>query len=83
MALDLGSEARAFCFLNALEIFQLAVSLGSTESLAQHPATMTHAGVDSETKTRYGIGPGLVRLSIGVEAAEDLIADLRQALAAL
>jgi Cystathionine beta-lyases/cystathionine gamma-synthases len=83
LAVDLETEARAFRFLNALEVFQLAVSLGSTESLAQHPATMTHAGVDSKTRDRYGIGPGLVRLSIGVEAVEDLQTDLARGLAAL
>lgn len=78
-----GGEAEAFRFLNALQIFQLAVSLGSTESLAEHPATMTHSDVDPEERLELGITPRLVRLSIGVEHYEDLIADLAQALEAV
>ncbi len=76
-------EAGAFRFLNHLEIVRLAVSLGSTESLAEHPGTMTHAGVDAETKQRLGITPSLIRLSVGVEHPEDLILDLGHALAAV
>ena len=76
-----GGEEEAFRFLNALELFHLAVSLGSTESLAEHPATMTHADVPPEDQRRMGITPSLVRLSIGVEDAGDLQADLEQALA--
>jgi methionine-gamma-lyase len=57
--------------------------LGSTETLAEHPATMTHAGVDDELKLKIGITPQLIRLSIGVENAKDLIADLNQALASV
>jgi methionine-gamma-lyase len=75
-----GGEAEAFRLLNALELCKLAVSLGSTESLAEHPATMTHAGVDAQLKEKIGITPSLIRLSVGVERAEDLIDDLRQAL---
>jgi len=75
-----GGEAEAFRFLNALELIHLAVSLGGTESLAEHPATMTHADVPPEDQRSMGITPGLVRLSIGVEHYEDLIADLDQAL---
>jgi methionine-gamma-lyase len=78
-----GGEAEAFRFLNALELIHLAVSLGGTESLAQHPATMTHADVPVTDQPRMGITPALVRLSIGVEHYEDLIADLDQALAAV
>ncbi len=74
-----GGEKEAFHFLNHLELFHLAVSLGSTESLAEHPATMTHAGVDPEEKIAYGITDSLIRLSIGVEDPEDLIADLKHA----
>ena len=59
------------------------MSLGSTESLAEHPGTMTHASVDEDTKLRLGITPGFVRLSVGVEAPEDLIADLANALNAV
>jgi methionine-gamma-lyase len=78
-----GGEAEAFRFLNALRLVKLAVSLGSTESLAEHPATMTHAGVDPEERTKLGITEKLVRLSVGVEHPDDLIADLRQALASM
>ena len=69
-------------FLDSLDVFKLAVSLGSTESLAEHPASMTHAGVTPEEKERTGITEGLVRLSIGLENANDLIADLENALGA-
>ncbi len=75
-----GSEKEAFQFLNQLNLFKLAVSLGSTESLAQHPATMTHAGVDPVHKKALGITSNLVRLSIGVESANDIIWDVEQAL---
>jgi methionine-gamma-lyase len=76
-----GGEPEAFRLLNGLELFKLAVSLGGTESLAEHPATMTHADVPSEAQERMGISPALIRLSIGVEHPEDLIADLKQAVA--
>ncbi|MGB1122776.1 MAG: trans-sulfuration enzyme family protein [Flavobacteriales bacterium] len=76
-----GGRAAAFRVLNAFKHFQLAVSLGSTESLAEHPASMTHAGVPPEVKARFGITEGLIRISVGIERAEDLIADLDQALA--
>jgi methionine-gamma-lyase len=59
---------------------KLAVSLGSTESLAEHPASMTHAGVDPAERSKLGIGDNLVRLSVGVEHPSDLIADLGRAL---
>jgi len=78
-----GSEAEAFRFLNALKLVKLAVSLGSTESLAEHPATMTHVGVDPAEREKLGITGGLVRLSVGVEHPDDLIADLAQALDAV
>jgi len=74
-----GGEKEAFAFMNHLELFHLAVSLGSTESLVEHPATMTHAGVDDEEKLAFGISERLVRLSIGVEDPDDLIADLENA----
>ena len=76
-----GGRAGAFRVLNALKHFQLAVSLGSTESLAEHPASMTHAGVPPEVKAQYGISEGLIRISVGIERPEDLIADLDQAFA--
>ncbi len=78
-----GGEAEAFRFLNALEMVRLAVSLGGTESLAQHPASMTHTDVAAEDKARFGIGPSLIRLSVGIEAVDDIIADLEHALAAV
>ncbi|MCB0762932.1 MAG: cystathionine gamma-synthase family protein [Flavobacteriales bacterium] len=78
-----GGEKAAFAFLNNLKLIQLAVSLGGTESLAEHPATMTHIGVDDAMKQKMGISPGLIRLSIGVENIEDLIDDIREALQAV
>ncbi len=78
-----GGEAEAFRFLNNLQLIHLAVSLGGTESLAEHPATMTHADVDPEERIEFGIGPAMVRLSVGVEHPDDLIADLNQALRAV
>ncbi|HMX40636.1 MAG TPA: cystathionine gamma-synthase family protein [Saprospiraceae bacterium] len=78
-----GGEAEAFAFLNHLQLVKLAVSLGSTESLAQHPASMTHAGVAAADKAAYGISDNLVRLSVGVENLEDLWWDLTQALDAV
>lgn len=74
-----GGEETAFSFLNALELVKLAVSLGSTESLAEHPASMTHADVTAADKRRMGITDQMVRLSIGLEHEEDLIDDLKQA----
>lgn len=76
----IGGESASFRFLNALKLMKLAVSLGSTESLAEHPSTMTHSDVTPEDKLLYGISDSLVRLSIGVEHYEDLIADCQQAL---
>lgn len=75
-----GGEKEAFEFLNQLQLIKLAVSLGGTESLAQHPATMTHAGVSSEDKIEYGVLSNLVRLSIGIENVDDLLWDIGQAL---
>lgn len=75
-----GGEAEAFRFLNALKLIKLAVSLGSTESLAEHPATMTHAGVDPNHKKDMAITEKLIRLSVGVEYHKDIIWDIQQAL---
>jgi len=75
-----GGEEEAFRFLNALQLIKLAVSLGGTESLAEHPFTMTHADVEPELKRGVGISEKMVRLSVGVEYPEDLVADLKQAL---
>lgn len=76
-----GGEGEAFRFLDGLKLIKLAVSLGGTESLASYPAGMTHVDVDESVKLRTGILPSLVRLSVGVEEPEDLIADIEQALA--
>lgn len=78
-----GGEHEAFQFLNNLKLIKMAVSLGSTESLAQHPATMTHAGVDPEDRKVIGITDNLVRISIGLENAKDLIKDISNALDAV
>lgn len=75
-----GREKEAFTFLDNLKLIKLAVSLGGTESLAEHPQTMTHADVDPEDKEAMNITEKLVRLSIGVENYEDLISDIGQAL---
>ncbi|MEI6488388.1 MAG: cystathionine gamma-synthase family protein [Bacteroidota bacterium] len=75
-----GGEREAFLFLNSLQLIKLAVSLGSTESLAEHPATMTHADVDEKLKKEFSITEKMVRLSIGVEYYDDIIHDIRQAL---
>jgi methionine-gamma-lyase len=82
LAFELGgaTEEDAFRFLNAMRLVKLAVSLGGTESLAEHPATMTHADVPREERAKLGITPGLVRLSVGIEHPDDLIADLDYAL---
>jgi len=77
-----GGQKEAFAFLNALQIFKLAVSLGGTESLASHPAAMTHSGVPVEVRDRIGVLDTTIRLSVGIEHPDDLIADLVQALAA-
>jgi cystathionine gamma-lyase len=66
--------------LERLRLFTLAESLGGVESLAEHPAIMTHASIPPATRERIGIADSLIRLSVGVEAADDLIADLDQAL---
>lgn len=78
-----GGEAEAFRFLDALKIAKLAVSLGGTETLASHPAAMTHLSVPDERKRALAIGDNMVRISIGVEDADDLIADFAQALDAI
>lgn len=75
-----GGEAAAFRVLDALQVIKLAVSLGGTESLISHPASTTHSAIPPEVLARIGITPGMVRLSVGIENADDLIADLGQAL---
>lgn len=76
-----GGLPQARAFLESVRIFALAESLGGVESLVNHPAIMTHASVPAETRARLGISDTLIRLSVGIESKEDLIADLEQALA--
>ena len=75
-----GGEKEAFRVLNALKVMKLAVSLGGTETLVSHPASMTHSDVPPEKRARLGIKDSLIRISVGVERPDDLIADLAQAL---
>jgi methionine-gamma-lyase len=79
LVLDGGRES-AFRFINGLTLFKSAVSLGGTESLICHPASTTHSGVPADVRAQVGVGEGLVRMSIGLEHEEDLIADLENAL---
>jgi len=79
-AFDLADEKAAFRMLNALQVMKLAVSLGGTETLICHPGSTTHRGVDPELRKRQGFSDGLVRISVGIENPDDLIADLEQAL---
>ncbi|MCI0435391.1 MAG: PLP-dependent aspartate aminotransferase family protein, partial [Gemmatimonadetes bacterium] len=76
-----GGLPEARRFLERLELFTLAESLGGVESLVDHPAIMTHASVPPEARAKLGISDTLVRLSVGIEDADDLVADLAQALA--
>jgi methionine-gamma-lyase len=78
-----GGEAEAFRLLNRLQVVKLAVSLGGTESLMEHPATMTHSDIPPERQAEMGITPAMVRISVGLEHPTDIIADLAQALAAI
>lgn len=78
-----GGEKDAFRLLNSLEIIKLAVSLGGTETLIEHPATMTHSDIPPDYQARIGITPAMLRISIGIEHPEDLIADLSRALGAM
>jgi methionine-gamma-lyase len=77
-----GGREEAYTFLNNLKVMKLAISLGGTESLAEHPGTMTHIDVNPDVRKALGITDKMVRLSIGIENVEDLIWDLDQALAA-
>ncbi|MDD2054282.1 methionine gamma-lyase [Pseudomonas putida] len=77
-----GGLATGRRFMNALQLFSRAVSLGDAESLAQHPASMTHSSYTAEERARHAIGEGLVRLSVGLEDCADLLTDITQALAA-
>lgn len=84
LALEIkGGQAAAFQFLNALEIVVISNNLGDAKSIATHPATTTHQRLSDAQKDALGIAPGLIRLSVGLEDAEDLIADVMQALEAV
>jgi cystathionine beta-lyase/cystathionine gamma-synthase len=82
ISFDLGSLEKARAFCDGVEIFTLAESLGGVESLVCHPATMTHAAVPASERERLGIGDGLIRLSVGIEDASDLEADIAKGLEA-
>jgi cystathionine gamma-synthase len=75
-----GGEEAVRAFLEGLQCFTLAESLGGVESLIAHPTSMTHAGMDEAARLRAGIGPGLLRVSVGIEDADDLVADLEAGL---
>ncbi|MFI5198519.1 MAG: trans-sulfuration enzyme family protein [Thermoanaerobaculia bacterium] len=83
ISFDLGSIEAAKRFLDRVVVCALGESLGGVESLISHPASMTHASVEPEERLRRGITPGLVRVSVGIEDVEDILADLENALAAV
>jgi cystathionine beta-lyase/cystathionine gamma-synthase len=83
ISFDLGSHANAKAFLDRLRLCSLAESLGGVETLISHPESMTHGSVPPETRKRLGITPGLVRISVGIEDLEDLIADMENAFEAM
>lgn len=80
ISFDLESHERAERFLNRLEVMSLAESLGGVETLISHPASMTHASIPPEQRLKIGITDGLIRVSVGLEDCDDLLADLDQAL---
>jgi len=80
IAFDVGSLEAARSVLESVKLCTLAESLGGVETLISHPATMTHASVDADKRERLGITDGLVRVSVGLEDTDDIIADLDQAL---
>ncbi|MBI2620289.1 MAG: PLP-dependent transferase [Ignavibacteriales bacterium] len=81
IAFDLGTLEKAKSLLKRVKLCSLAESLGGVETLISHPATMTHASIPAEERKKIGVTDGLVRLSVGIEDVEDIIADLKQALA--
>lgn len=83
ISFELGSYEKAAAFLAKVRLCSLGESLGGVETLISHPATMTHASIPEEERNRLGVTPGLVRISVGIEDVEDLIADLDQALEAV
>jgi methionine-gamma-lyase len=78
-----GGEREAFRLLDGLQVMKLAVSLGGTETLISHPASTTHSGLPKQTRDRIGITDALIRISVGIEDASDLIADLDRSLSAV
>ena len=83
ISFDLGGIANAKQFLKNVTLCALAESLGGVETLISHPASMTHASVPPDQRRKIGVTDGLVRISVGIEDAEDIIADLKQALKTL
>jgi cystathionine beta-lyase/cystathionine gamma-synthase len=83
ISFDLVTYDRAKAFLDRVRLCSLGESLGGVETLISHPESMTHASVPVETRQRLGITPGLVRISVGIEDVEDLIADLEYAFAGI
>ena len=83
IAFDVETPEAAKTVLDRVQVLSLAESLGAVETLISHPASMTHASVPAEERARIGLGDGLVRVSVGLENVEDLLADLDQALSAL
>ncbi|SMG05914.1 O-succinylhomoserine sulfhydrylase [Paracoccus sp. J56] len=81
VAIDLGSKEAAFAAMNRMQVFQISNNLGDAKSIVTHPSTTTHQRLSEEMRAELGITPGLLRLSIGLEDADDLIADIRQSLA--
>jgi cystathionine beta-lyase/cystathionine gamma-synthase len=83
ITIEMGSFAAAKAMLDRMRVMSFAESLGGVESLISHPASMTHASVPPEQRAMLGLTDGMVRLSVGIENVEDLLADLDQALAAV
>jgi cystathionine beta-lyase/cystathionine gamma-synthase len=83
ISFELGSLENAGAFLAKVRLCSLGESLGGVETLISHPATMTHASIPEEERNRLGVTPGLVRISVGIEDLEDILADLDQALTAI
>ena len=78
-----GGQEAAYKLLDSMKVFHLAVSLGGTESLVQHPYSMTHALMDTKAKELHGVTPGLIRVSVGIENIDDLKRDLLRSLQTL
>ena len=84
LSFDLAADEKYLAvFFEALQCFTLAQSLGGIESLICHPGSMTHASMDAQAQKTAGIGPTLIRISVGIEDPRDLLADLAQAFAAV